>query len=427
MTPLALEAIEEKRLSELRRSGLLDSPSEKIFDHLTELAAKVLKVPVALMSLVDADRQFFKSQVGLPDEWAQKRETPLSHSFCQYVAGSNEPLIISDAREYPLVCDNLAVRDLNVVAYAGVPLITPTGQTLGSFCAVDVKPRVWTSEDVEILRALAAQVMTEVNLRMQLGELNHDLDQVRKLDGERLLRVRQNVHALRTPVITALAGLDAIEMAGPLNEKQRQYWSLTKSNARTLRELVDQLLKVGSIEEEGAAALSLHECSPREMVNRALDRVAPLADRAAIPLDYSAVKELPAIQADEREIVRVLVNLMANAVKFTPRGRGVAICLDEIGRNGTAAVRFSVIDQGIGIAPKDQQVLFSDGERLDHHADTDSSTGIGLVFCKHIVEAHGGEIAVQSAIGAGSTFSFFIPRQSSTSLDRVGFLAPVKD
>jgi GAF domain-containing protein len=90
------------------------------------MAAKVLKVPVALMSLVDADRQFFKSQVGLPDEWAQERETPLSHSFCQYVAGSNEPLIIGDAREYPLVCDNLAVRDLNVVAYAGVPLITPT-------------------------------------------------------------------------------------------------------------------------------------------------------------------------------------------------------------------------------------------------------------------------------------------------------------
>lgn len=415
MTPLALEAIEEKRLSELRRSGLLDSPSEKIFDHLTELAAKVLKVPVALMSLVDADRQFFKSQVGLPDEWAQKRETPLSHSFCQFVAGSNEPLVISDAREYPLVCDNLAVRDLNVVAYAGVPLITPTGQTLGSFCAVDVNPRVWTSEDVEILRALAAQVMTEVNLRMQLGELNHDLDQVRKLDGERLLRVRQNVHALRTPVITALAGLDAIEMAGPLNEKQRQYWGLTKSNARTLRDLVNQLLKAGSIEEEGAAALSLHECWPREMVNRALDRVAPLADRAAIPLDYSAVKELPAIQADEREIVRVLANLMANAVKFTPRGRGVAICLDEIGQDGTAAVRFSVIDQGIGIAPKDQQVLFSDGERLDHHADANFSTGIGLVFCKHIVEAHGGEIAVQSAIGAGSTFSFFIPRQSSTS------------
>src|ERR1022692_4408800 len=399
MTPLALEAIEEKRLSELRRSGLLDSPSEKIFDHLTELAAKVLKVPVALMSLVDADRQFFKSQVGLPDEWAQKRETPLSHSFCQYVAGSNEPLIIGDAREYPLVCDNLAVRDLNVVAYAGVPLITPTGQTLGSFCAIDVKPRVWTSEDVEILRALAAQVMMEVNLRMQLGELNHDLDQVRKLDGERLLRVRQNVHALRTPVITVLAGLDAVEMAGPLNEKQRQYWDLTKSNARTLRELVDQLLKVGSIEEEGAAALSLRECSPRELVNRALDRVAPLADRAAIPLDYSAVKELPAIEADEREIVRV----------------------------GTAAARFSVIDQGIGIAPQDQQVLFSNDGCLNHHADTDSSTGIGLVFCKHIVEAHGGEIAVQSAIGAGSTFSFFIPRQSSTSLDRAGFLAPVKD
>src|SRR4028118_1165164 len=129
------------RLLALHRTGLLDSPPEACFDRLTRLAAKVLRTPVALVSLVDADRQFFKSCVGLPQPWASARQTPLSRSFCQHVVSAADPLVIADAREHPLVRDNLAVADLGVVAYAGFPLVTGDGHVLGSFCAIDTKPR----------------------------------------------------------------------------------------------------------------------------------------------------------------------------------------------------------------------------------------------------------------------------------------------
>ncbi len=410
MSSTALRSREEKRLNALHLSGLLDSQPEKIFDRLTELAAKALGVPVVLMSLVDTNRQFFKSKFGLPDELAAIRETPLSHSFCQFVTASDEPLVISDARKYPLVCDNPAVRDLNVVAYAGVPLITTDGQTLGSVCAIDIKPRLWSRADVETLSAVAAQMMSEINLRMQVGELNQDLSKTRELSGERKRRVRQNVHDLRTPVTAVLISLDAMHISGPLNEQQTDYLEMAKRNARVLVDLVNQLLKTGSLEEEGFSGLVFEFCSVKALVERAVEQVAPLAERAGISIDLSGMKELPEIRADERELLRVLVNLIANAVKFTPRGRRVAVMAEEVETDGWKRVRISVVDEGIGIAPEDQAQLFQDGGRLDHHADSEFSTGIGLAYCKRIVEAHGGQIEVRSAVGAGSTFSFFIPR-----------------
>ena len=153
---------DETRLAALWRVGLLDTAPEEVFDRLTRLARRLLGAPVALVSLVDADRQFFKSALGLPEPWATKRETPLSHSFCQHVVATGAPLRVEDAREHPLVCDNLAVPELGVVAYLGMPLATADGQVLGSLCAIDTEPRSWTAEDAAALRDLA---LSEVSLR----------------------------------------------------------------------------------------------------------------------------------------------------------------------------------------------------------------------------------------------------------------------
>jgi GAF domain-containing protein len=153
------------RLRQLHEMFLLDTPPEEAFDRLTRLTATVLNVPVALVSLVDSDRQFFKSCQGLGQPWASERETPLSHSFCQHVVAARRPLIITDAREHPLLRDNHAIRDLGVVAYAGAPLLTATGHVLGTLCAIDHRPRHWTPEQVEILTNLAGSVLSEIQLR----------------------------------------------------------------------------------------------------------------------------------------------------------------------------------------------------------------------------------------------------------------------
>jgi signal transduction histidine kinase len=156
---------EPSRLAALRATALLDSPPEEAFDRLTRLASQVLGVPVALVSLVEEDRQFWKSCIGLPEPWISDRETPLSHSFCQHAVASGEALIINDAREHPLVSENLAIRDLDVIAYAGFPLRTSAGEVLGTFCAIDSQPRVWTEGEIAFVREMAASAMTEIELR----------------------------------------------------------------------------------------------------------------------------------------------------------------------------------------------------------------------------------------------------------------------
>lgn len=153
------------RLAELQRAGLLDTPPDAAFDRLTTLAARIVKAPVALVSLVDRDRQFFKSCFGLPEPFATHRETPLSHSFCKHVVGTGEPLIVEDARKNAALRTNPSVRELGIIAYAGIPLRTSAGHVLGSFCVIDHEPRPWAYDEVTTLQDLAACAMSEIELR----------------------------------------------------------------------------------------------------------------------------------------------------------------------------------------------------------------------------------------------------------------------
>lgn len=151
---------DDDRLRALAESELMDSEPEAAFDRLTQVAARLLEVPVSLITVLDGQRQFLKSAQGLP-----LRETPLSHSFCRHVVIGRRPLIVTDARTDPRVSENLAVEELGVIAYCGVPLTTAAGHTLGSFCAIDSAPRNWNEEDVRLLEDLARGVMTELELR----------------------------------------------------------------------------------------------------------------------------------------------------------------------------------------------------------------------------------------------------------------------
>lgn len=157
-----------ERLAALQQTELLDSEIEEAFDRLTRLASKITDSPVSLVSLVDADRQFFKSAFGLPEPVASGRETPLSHSFCKHVAATGKPLVVEDARQHPLVKDNLAVSDFSLIGYLGMPLTTTEGVELGSFCVIDTQPRQWTEREIEIVRELSLSTMAEIKLRQEI-------------------------------------------------------------------------------------------------------------------------------------------------------------------------------------------------------------------------------------------------------------------
>ena len=164
-TEVLARLADEERLAALAHLKLLDTPAERVFDRLTSFTARELGVPVVLISLVTQDRQFFKSACGLPAPFENTRDTPLSHSFCQYVVASRESLVVVDAREDPRLRSNLAVTEIGVVAYAGFPLRTSAGEVLGSFCAIDIEPRTWVPHELEFLRDMAALTMDVIELR----------------------------------------------------------------------------------------------------------------------------------------------------------------------------------------------------------------------------------------------------------------------
>src|SRR5829696_3020318 len=151
------------RLAAVARLGLVGTPHEEAFDRLTRLAARVLGVPGALVTITTAEVQFCKSSVGLPEPWATSG-LPLTYGLCPYTVASGEPLLIADARTDPRFQDNPGVRELGVAGYAGVPLLTTDGLAIGAFCAFDDRPRTWTADDLQTLEDLAAAAMTEVEL-----------------------------------------------------------------------------------------------------------------------------------------------------------------------------------------------------------------------------------------------------------------------
>jgi serine phosphatase RsbU (regulator of sigma subunit) len=153
------------RLHALEQTGLTNEPDQRL-DELAAWVREAIGVPVALVSLVQADAQVFPGMNGLPEPWATKRSTPLSHSFCQHVVVTARPLVISDARTHPLVRDNLAVPELGVLAYAGMPLTDAAGNVLGSLCAIDTAARRWTAAELTNLERIARACSTELRLRL---------------------------------------------------------------------------------------------------------------------------------------------------------------------------------------------------------------------------------------------------------------------
>jgi GAF domain-containing protein len=152
------------RLAALRRLVLLDSPPRATFDRLTHLAAQLLEAPLAMVSLVEADRQFFLSACGLPEPIRTMRQTTLDLSICQHVVATGRPVIAADTRHDPLLAGSGAVAALGIVAYAGLPLVTPEGHAVGCLSVADVVPRDWTGHQLTILAHLADITVDEMRL-----------------------------------------------------------------------------------------------------------------------------------------------------------------------------------------------------------------------------------------------------------------------
>jgi signal transduction histidine kinase/CheY-like chemotaxis protein len=215
------------------------------------------------------------------------------------------------------------------------------------------------------------------------------------------------VHDLRSPLAGILAGSDILKggMAGEMTEDQKQVVEILSSSSRRLMTLVNEVLDMSRIE---AGRLTLHrgEARPEAMVRRAVDESRFLAVEKQQALDAAVPEGLAVLHVDQEKVEQVLINLVTNAVKFTPVGGKVHVSAEAV-RNG---VRFTVSDTGPGLSPEEQRHLFEKYSELAGRKKTElKGTGLGLFICKSVVEAHGGTIGVDSAQGKGSVFHFTLP------------------
>lgn len=211
------------------------------------------------------------------------------------------------------------------------------------------------------------------------------------------------VHDLRTPLTSVILGVEMLENHGELNETQREMMAIAGAGGKTLLGMINDLLDVEKM-ESGAATLQYDQLSAETLVAGALKQVASLAEEGKTTLVCELAPGLPVFTGDENKLSRTLVNLIANAIRFTRAGT-VTIGASPDEGDG---IRFFVRDTGDGIPAEAFERIFEKFGQADSNRRV--GTGLGLAFCKLTVEAHGGRITVGSTPGVGSTFSFTIPR-----------------
>lgn len=386
---------EERRLAALAAYQVLDSEPEEAFDEIVRLAARITGAPIALVSLIDSDRQWFKACIGI-----DMRSTPRSASFCAHTIQGRDPLVIDDATSDPRFADNPMVTGAPFVrSYAGVPLVDRDGAALGTLGVVDMAPRRPTAAQLEVLVVLAHQVVAQLELRRANRSI---AAQLREQEALRAAAEEANrskdwflaavSHDLRTP-LGAILGWTTLLRGRPDDAAlHRRAVEIIDRQARTQLRLVDDLLDVTRI---GADRLEVDRV-PFELstvVEAALDTLRPTADARRVELTLELPGDPIVVRGEAGRVEQVVWNLVANAIKFSPDGARVAVRLE---RDGTLA-RLTVDDRGRGIAADLLPRIF---EPFQQDGDGESrrlgGLGLGLTIASRIVAALGGTIRAHS-------------------------------
>ncbi len=512
---------------------MLDTPPEKAFDSITELAARLFKVPISTVTLIDEDRQWFKSCFGL-----ETRETGREIAFCAHAILYDGVTVVPDAHEDARFAENpLVTGPPHIRFYAGAPLRTGNGLSLGTLCIIDTKPRKLSKDNVAMLARLATLVVDEIQLRREIGErrrvaeslrllqsavqqssesviiitadvdlpgpeivfvnpaftqvtgytseevlgktprilqgpktdrtimddvrarltkgeefegevvnyrkdgsefiLAWNISPIRDEDGrithfigfqrdstERyhaaaaLLQAKEKAgranrakseflsrmsHELRTPLHAILGFAQLLQMDSPNAEDAESVGQIVRAGNHLLG-LINEVLDIARV-EAGKLALSPEPVNVRETLVEALSLVKPMAADRSVHLEPLAGDLDCEVLSSAQRFRQVILNLLSNAVKFNRKEGTVAVSCEKV----EDCLRITVADTGRGISSENIARLFVPFERLDTGDMIIEGAGLGLSLSKHLVEAMGGRIGVESTLGKGTTFWVELP------------------
>ena len=391
--PYPLPKNEKKRLNALYEYHILDTIPEKEYDAITKIAAQICNVPASLITLLDKDRQWFKSNFGF-----DIRETPRAISFCNYtILDPKQILVVPDLRTDDRFANNpLVTGEPHAVFYAGAPLVTPGGEVLGSICVLDGKANNLNEDQKEALGALANQIITKLELhkkiheltriRKQLKEANHDLKNFALIVS----------HDMKTPLANILMMSRSVKSIKSLSKDfdALGFLDMIDHSAKELLVFIDEVLMKS---EKTMRSKKNSSCDTGVLLKKIIRMIAPPKD-----IEINLVGKFPKIYADPICLQQIFQNLIINAIKYNDKKKGM-ISIHSV--SDGSYHHFIFADNGAGIEKSRQKKIFSRGEATDNSDRYgNKGTGHGLFTIKKIARQMGGKIAVTSEKGKGSAF-----------------------
>ncbi|MEE4243901.1 MAG: ATP-binding protein, partial [Kangiellaceae bacterium] len=377
---------EAQRIETLNEYDILDTLPEQEFDDLTEIAAAICGTNIALVSLVDRDRQWFKSKVGLDAE-----ETHRDLAFCAHAILQKEVFVVEDASKDERFFDNpLVTQAPDIRFYAGVALRAYNGQPMGTLCVIDQQSQAFSDEKAKALQALGRQVESQLELRRHIDQLRATQGQLQKanLELQRFSQSRTQFlnhvsHELRTPLNAILGFSRILNEQMPVTDDSAQdspenYMNLIRVSAESLSDIVNHVLDISRLE---AGKMSLDETDV--ILRELLDDIININHRRAVEKEIQLSLNIDenvadCFSLDKTKLMQIVMNLIGNAIKFTPAGNSVTLQATQHGLK----LMLEVIDTGVGIETDDLESIFQPFKQVkNQESDKYVGSGLGLTIC----------------------------------------------
>ncbi|HET7725759.1 MAG TPA: ATP-binding protein [Candidatus Limnocylindrales bacterium] len=378
--PAIIPPDEAARLAAVRRYEILDTPPDGAFERITALAARLFNVPIAIVSVVDEDRIWFKSHYGLDVE-----EIGRDPGLCASAILQDRPWIITDAPRDPRALANpLVAGEFGLRFYAGAPLRTSDGYNLGTVCVLDFEPRDVTADERATLEDLAALVMDELELRLASRRTVAEAREREHLNDALMSMLS---HELRTPVTTIYGSAQILDRKlASIDAGIRDLVPDIVWESQRLLGLIENILVMTRLEQGRALDTTREPVLVQRLLPTIVAHEARRSPDREIRLDVP--DELPLVEADPVYLAQIIGNLLSNSIKYSTADTPIDLAARAIDEE----VEITVQDQGIGIPPEAREKVFELLVRTDEAARFASGAGIGLYVCRRLLEAMDGRI-----------------------------------